>query len=310
MKISIVGAGFVGASTAFALMQKGIATEICINDINKEKALGEAMDLSHGIPFVNEVNIYSGSIEDTKNSDIIIITAGAGQKPGETRLDLISKNYKIFKSFIPDLAKYSPNSILLVVANPVDILSYITYKLSGFPKERVIGSGTVLDTSRLKHEISHYFNVTSKNVHTNVLGEHGDSEFVAWNEATISNISIEEYAKINHLEWNDEVKAKIENNVRNSAYEVIKYKKATYYAVALAITRIVEAIVRDEKAILTVSSLMQGEYGINNIYISVPSLVGKQGLIKTLVTNMSEDELKKLKKSAKILSESCANLEK
>lgn len=201
-----------------------MVTEICINDINSEKAMGEAMDLAHGISFAKPVNIYSGSIEETKDSDIIIITAGVGQKKGETRLDLINKNYKVFKSFVPTLAKLSPNSILLVVANPVDVLSLITYKLSGFPKERVIGSGTVLDTSRLKYIIGKYFGIAQNNIHASVLAEHGDSEFVAWDEATIGHMPIDKYAKMNGIEWEDELKAIIERDVRTSAYEIINRK--------------------------------------------------------------------------------------
>jgi len=216
-KVSIIGAGFVGATTAFALMNSSVATEICLFDINMDKAMGEVMDLVHGTSFVKPVNIYAGNIEETKDSDIVIITAGAAQREGETRLDLIEKNYNIFKSFVPQIAEASPNAILLVVSNPCDVLAYITYKLSGFPSERVIASGTVLDTSRLKYVMGKYFNVNNNNVHAYVLGEHGDSEVVSWSTASIAGESFDEYAKKFNLEWDNDVKAVIESDVKNAA---------------------------------------------------------------------------------------------
>ena len=279
-KVSIIGAGFVGATTAFALMNSGVATEICLFDINMDKAMGEVMDLVHGTSFVKPVNIYAGNIEETKDSDIVIITAGAAQKEGETRLDLIEKNYNIFKGFIPQIAEASPNAILLVVSNPCDVLAYITYKLSGFPSERVIASGTVLDTSRLKYVIGKYLNVNNNNVHAYVLGEHGDSEVVSWSTASIAGESFDEYAKKFNLEWDKEVKAVIESDVKNAAYEIISRKNATYFAVALAVNRIVEAILRDENTILTVSCLMQGEYGIDDVYLAVPTILNSTGVVR------------------------------
>lgn len=300
-KISIIGAGFVGATTAYALMNSGIATDICIYDINTDKALGEVMDLVHGTSFVKPVNIYAGSIEETKDSDIVIISAGAGQKEGETRLDLIDKNYKIFKTFVPDLAKYSPEAILLVVSNPVDVLTYITYKLSGFPKERVIGSGTVLDTSRLKYVLGKYFNVNNNNIHGYVIGEHGDSEVVTWSNSGIGAEEFETYTKRNNLEWDDDVKKVIENDVKNAAYEIINRKKATYFAIGLAINRIVEAIFRDENSILTVSSLYDGQYGISDMYLAIPSIVNRGGVRDILEIPISKEEEERLKKSAEVL---------
>ena len=300
-KISIIGAGFVGATTAYALMNSGIATEICIYDINMEKAIGEVMDLVHGTSFVKPVNIYAGGISETKDSDIIIITAGAGQKDGETRLDLIDKNYKIFESFVPELARLSPESILLVVSNPVDILTYITYKLSGFPKERVIGSGTVLDTSRLKYVLGKYFEVNNNNVHGYVIGEHGDSEVVTWRSARIGVEDLDNYSKGVNLEWDNEIKKVIEDDVKNAAYEIISRKKATYFAIGLAVNRIVEAIFRDENSILTVSSLFEGQYGISDIYLAVPSIVNRNGIKQVIEISLNNEEEDKLKKSADIL---------
>lgn len=303
-KVSIIGAGFVGATTAYALMNSGVATEICIYDINMDKAMGEVMDLVHGTSFVKPVNIYAGDISETKDSDIVIITAGAAQKPGETRLDLIEKNYNIFKGFIPQIAAASPNAILLVVSNPCDVLAYITYKLSGFPKERVIASGTVLDTSRLKYVIGKYFNVNNNNVHANVLGEHGDSEVVSWSTATIAGDSLEKYCEKNNLEWDDSVKEVIAKDVVKAAYEIISRKGATYFAIGLATTRIVEAILRDENTILTVSALMEGQYGIEDVYLAVPTVVNSTGVVRIVAPEIKdEQELKKLQESARVLKE-------
>lgn len=300
-KVSIIGAGFVGATTAYALMNSGIATEICLYDINMDKAMGEVMDLVHGTSFVKPVNIYAGSLEETKDSDIVIITAGVGQKEGETRLDMIGKNFKVFKGFVPDLARLSPEAILLVVSNPVDILTYITYKLSGFPKERVIGSGTVLDTSRLKYVLGKYFNVNNNNIHSYVIGEHGDSELVTWSNGRIGGESFDLYAEQTSLAWDDEIKNVIESDVKNAAYEIINRKKATYFAVALAVNRIVEAIFRDENSILTVDSLFEGQYGISDMYLAIPTIVNKDGAKEIIQIPLSEEEEKRFKKSAKIL---------
>lgn len=302
-KISIVGAGFVGATAAYSLMINGVATEMCIYDINMDKALGEVMDLVHGMSFVKPINIYAGGIEETKNSDIIVITAGAGQKEGETRLDLIDKNYKIFKGFVPELVKYSPDAILLVVSNPADILAYITYKISGFPKERVIGSGTVLDTSRLRYIIGNYFEINNSNVHSYVIGEHGDSSVVTWSGSTVGGESIDNFAKHNNLEWDDQIKSVIEKDVKNAAYEIINRKKATYFAIGLSVTRIAEAIFRDENTILTVSSLFTGQYGINDMYLAIPTIINSNGGSKVLDIPLSESEINKLRQSADILKE-------
>lgn len=297
-KISIIGAGFVGSTTAYALMNGGLASEIVIVDLNKAKAEGEAMDLSHGSSFVKPVKITAGDYEDTKDSDIVIITAGAASKPGETRLDLINRNLAIFKSIIPEIVKYSPESILLVVSNPVDVLSYITYKLSGFPKERVIGSGTVLDTSRLKYLLGEHFNVDDRNIHTYIMGEHGDSEIVTWSLTSIAGMGVEDYCKSNCNKCDGNFKYQIHEDVKNAAYNIIERKGATYYAVGLAVRRIVEAILRDENSILTVSTLMEGAYGIEDVYIGAPSIVGASGVKKVLEVPLSENEAKALKDSA------------
>ena len=303
-KISIIGAGSIGATTAFALLQKGVATEIIINDINQEKALGEVLDLIHGSSLCKPCKISLGTLEDTANSDIIIITAGLAQKPGETRLDLVDKNYNIFKSFIPTLAKLSPNSILLVVSNPVDILAYMTYKLSGFPKNRVIGSGTVLDTARLRSLLGKYFEIDGRNVEGYVLGEHGDSEFVAWSELSIGNIPVKNFSEQFNIEWDKENrKCYCYRYKENAAYEVINRKGATAFSVALALVRIVEAFLGDEKSILTVSTLLEDYLGVSNAYLSVPTIVGKNGIEKVLDISLSDEEKVKFINSANLMKE-------
>jgi len=302
-KISIIGAGSIGATTAFALLQKEVAREIVINDINQEKALGEVLDLMHGSSLSSPCNVTLGSLEDTKDSDLIIITAGVAQKPGETRLDLVDKNYKIFKSFVPTLAKLSPNAILLVVSNPVDILSYMTYKLSGFPKERVIGSGTVLDTTRLRSLLGKYFGVDGRIVQGYVLGEHGDSEFVPWSSLTIGNIPIKDFSEQLSIEWDNATEKVIADDVKNAAYEVINRKGATAFSVAAVLTRIVEAFLKDEKTILSVSTLLNDYYGVNNTYLSVPTIVGRNGVEKVLNIKFSDEEKEKFIKSADLMKE-------
>ncbi|MGH4137719.1 L-lactate dehydrogenase [Clostridium sp.] len=300
-KISIIGAGFVGSTTAFALMTSGITSEIVIVDINKEKAEGEAMDLSHGASFVKPIDITSGEYSDTKDSDIVIITAGISLKPGETRLNCIANNLKVFKSIIPEVVKFSPNCILVIVSNPVDILTYIAYKLSGFPSNRVIGSGTVLDTSRLKYILSQRFEVDARNIHTYILGEHGDSEIATWSLTTIAGMNVDYYCNISSEKCDEEMKINICNEVKKAGYSVLEKKGATYYAVALAVNRIVEAILSNENSILTVSSLLKGEYGIQDIYMGVPTIIGRDGVKKVLEVKLNESENNQLVESSKVL---------
>lgn len=302
-KISIIGAGFVGSTTAYALMLEGLASEIVIVDINKDKAMAEAMDLSHGAAFVKPVNIISGEYEDTKDSDIVIITAGIGPKPGETRLDIINKNISIFKTMIPQIVKYNPNAILLVVSNPVDVLTYITYKLSGFPSSRIIGSGTVLDTSRFRYMLSEHFSIDARNIHTYIIGEHGDSEIAAWSLTNIAGMSADEYCLKMCGNCDSSFKNSIPEAVKNAAYEILNRKGYTNYAVALAVRRIVEAILRDENAILTISSLFTGQYGIDDVYLGIPTVLGKAGAKNILEVSLNEEESSKLHESAGILKE-------
>lgn len=301
-KVTVIGAGFVGATTAYTLMMGGLVSELVLIDVNKDKAEGEVMDLNHGMPFVRPVRISSGEYADCAGSDIIIITAGANQKPGETRLDLVHKNTAVFKSIISEVTKYNKDCILLVVTNPVDILTYVTYKLSGFPKNKVIGSGTVLDTARFRYLLGDHVGIDTRNVHAYIIGEHGDSEVAAWSLTNIAGMTMDKYCetcgKCNGLS-----KLEIYNDVRNSAYEIIKRKSATYYAVALAVRRIVEAIVRDENSILTVSSIMEGNFGLTDVCLSLPAIINSEGISRILDVPLDDAEMAAFIESGKSLKE-------
>lgn len=308
-KISIIGAGFVGSTSAFALMMSNLVSELVIVDVNKEKAQGEAMDLYHGAAFAKPVEIIGGGdYSTTVNSDIVIITAGANRKPGESRTDLINKNYGILKSIVPEVVKYSPDAILLVVSNPMDILTYITYKLSGFPKERVIGSGTVLDTSRFRSLLGQHFGVDVRNVHAYIMGEHGDSEIAAWSIANIAGMDIDSFCNTPFNTCDFTFQENIFNEVKEAGKKVIEKKGATYYAIGLAVKRIVECILRDENSILTVSTLLTGQYGISDVYMGVPSIVGRGGVKQIIEAHISDEELELLRASANTLKEHIRNI--
>lgn len=259
------------------------------------------MDISHGIPFAQPMRIYAGDYEDLADAGIVIITAGANQKPGETRLDLVQKNVGIFKSIIPQIMAQGFDGILLVVANPVDILTYVAQKLSGLPENRVIGSGTVLDTARLMHRLSEHLQVDSGSVHAFIVGEHGDSEIAAWSSANVSGIPLEDFCEMrghyNHQENQNQIAA----DVKNLAYEIIAKKKATYYGIAMSVKRICEAIIRDEKSILPVSVMLHGEYGVEDVVLSIPAIVGKNGVETKVPIPLSVEEVLKLQESAKAL---------
>ncbi len=300
-KVAVIGCGFVGAACAFTLMQSGMFSEMVLIDVDRRRAEGEAMDISHGMPFAKPAKIYAGDYDDVSDAAIIVITAGAGQKPGETRLDLVQKNVAIFRSIIPEICERDFQGILLVVSNPVDILTYVTAKLSGYTENRVIGSGTVLDTARLKRAVSEYLNVDSRSVHAFIIGEHGDSEIAAWSGANISGIPLSDFCELRgHYEHAQETRL-IAEEVKNSAYEIIQKKQATYFGIAMSVKRICEVILRDEKSILPVSSLMYGEYGISDVALSMPAIVGKNGVETRVPIPLSMDELERLQRSASML---------
>lgn len=297
-KAAIIGCGFVGASSAFSLVHKGLFSELVLIDANHAKAEGEAMDLSHGRPFTSPMKIYAGSYDDISDCSLIIITAGANQKPGETRLDLVHKNVAIFKSIIPEITKRNFEGILLIVTNPVDILTYAALKISGYPKERVLGSGTVLDSARFRYLLSEHLNVDSRSVHAYIIGEHGDSELAVWSSANVSGIGINDFCELRGHYEHDEAMDRIYRTVRDSAYEIIERKGATYYGVAMAVSRIAESIIRNEHSVLPVSSLMEGEYGLTDLCISVPTIVSAKGAEQVLEIPLSQEEKEKLQKSA------------
>ena len=265
-KCAIIGCGFVGATIAFALTQKSLFSELVLIDSNHAKAEGEAMDLSHGLPFAHPMKVYAGDYKDIADCYLIIITAGTAQRPNETRLDMVHKNVEIFKSIIPNITKYNNSAILLVVSNPVDILTYCTIKLSGFPAGRVLGSGTVLDTARLKYHLGQQLCVDSRSIHAFIIGEHGDSELAVWSSANVSGIDLEDFhglcSSCREVSFNQTYE-----NVRDSAYEVIERKGATYYGIAMAVTKIVLAIIRDEHSVLPVSGYVDGHYGLSDLCI-------------------------------------------
>lgn len=300
-KAAIIGCGFVGTSIAFTLVQKGIFSELVLVDVNKDKAEGEVMDLSHGLPFAKAMEIKAGGYEDIADCAMIIITAGANQKPGETRLDLVHKNVAIYKSIIPEIVKYNKEAILLIVSNPVDIMTYTALKLSGYPKQRVIGSGTVLDTARLKYHLSRHLNVDSKSIHAFIIGEHGDSELALWSSANVSGIPLNHFCELRGYYDHEAATDRIYKDVRDSAYEIIGKKGATYYGVAMAVARIVECIIRNEHSILPVSVYMEGLYGLEDLCISIPTVVGQNGAEKILDIPLDDEEMEKLIKSTKEL---------
>lgn len=308
-KAAMIGCGFVGSASAFALMQSGLFSELVLIDANHDKAEGEAMDIAHGLPFAGQMKIYAGDYDDIVDAAVIIVTAGAAQKPGETRLDLVNKNVNIFKSIIPEIAKRNYKGILLIVANPVDILTYTAVKLSGLPENRVIGSGTVLDTARLKYALGEHLEVDSRSVHSFIIGEHGDSEIVAWSSTNVSGIPVNDFCELRGHFNHEEAMHRIADDVKNSAYDIIEKKGATYYGIAMSVKRICECIMRDEKSILPISSMMHGEYGISDICLSMPTVVGREGVGTRVPIQLNEQEESALSASAEQLSKVAAQLD-
>ena len=297
----MIGCGFVGSASAFSLMQSGLFSELVMIDADRNKAEGEAIDISHGIPFARPMKIYAGDYDDIADASIIIVTAGANQKPDETRLDLVHKNVGIFKSIIPEIAKRNCQGILLIVSNPVDILTYTAMRLSGFPENRVIGSGTVLDTARLKYALGEHLSVDSRSVHAYIIGEHGDSEIAAWSSANVSGIALNDFCEMRGHREHEEAQQSIAEKVKNSAYEIISKKHATYYGIAMSVRRICEAIVRNERSILPVSSMMHGEFGIRDVVLSMPAIVGANGVEAKVPIALDQEEIASLRQSADTL---------
>ncbi|MHC5249393.1 L-lactate dehydrogenase [Enterococcus sp. LJL90] len=301
-KVILVGDGAVGSSYAFALVNQNIAQEIGIIDIAKEKTEGDAIDLSHALAFTSPKKIYAAEYSDCQDADIVVLTAGAPQKPGETRLDLVSKNLKINRSIVTEIVKSGFSGIFLVAANPVDILTYATWKFSGFPKERVIGSGTSLDSARFRQAIAELVDVDARNVHAYILGEHGDSEFPVWSHANVAGLQIYEWIK-NNPDVDEEAMVNLFFGVRDAAYTIIEKKGATFYGIAVALARITKAILDDENSVLPLSVYLNGEYDQEGIFIGAPAVVNRSGIKQVIEIPLTDAEKDRMKASADQLKE-------
>ncbi|MFI3241285.1 MAG: L-lactate dehydrogenase [Alphaproteobacteria bacterium] len=303
MKVGIIGAGAVGSSTAFALIMKNVARKVVLIDANEKKAAAEALDMAHATPFANANKVKSGTYQDLNDADVVIVTAGATMLKGETRIDLLEKNVKIFKNIIPQIKENAPNCIILVATNPVDIMTAVALKLCGFDKNKVIGSGTVLDSARFKTALGKYFGISSQSLHSYVLGEHGDSEVLAWSCATGANLDLSSLGQQLNKEITSEIKADIEKHVKYSAYGILEDKGNTCYGIAGALTRICQAIKDNEYAVLTVSTVHDEVEGVEDICLSLPSVVGKRGIHQVVVPRLNDCEHKDLQSSAEKLKE-------
>ncbi len=311
-KISIIGTGSVGSTIAYTLTAMGLASEIVVIDINTEKALGEALDIRQGVPLFSPCSIYAGSYSDAKDSDIVIITSGIARKPGQTRLELAQTNVDITKGIIPEITKAAPDAKYIIVSNPVDILTYTFFKRSGLPENHIIGSGTILDTARLRARMAEYFSINQSNVHAYVMGEHGDSSFIPWSLANISNVPVNECHNLMtnrdgiFPEFNRD---EVEQYVRKSGARVIEQKGATFYAVSASVCHICKVLLKGIDTTMTVSTMMHGEYGVEDVCLSVLNIVGKDGATSKLLTPLTDDEIAKLHKSADTLKAVINNLD-
>ena len=310
-KITIIGSGSVGSTVAYTLTVCGIASEIVIIDINNEKALGEALDIRQGVPFCNPCQVYAGSYQDAADSDIVIVTSGLPRKAGQSRLELAQTNIDVLRSITPEITRYAPNAVYLFVSNPVDVLTYAFTKWSGIPESRIIGSGTVLDTARLRARLSEYYKISQKNVHAYVLGEHGDSSFIPWSLANISNVPIEEC----HKSFSDKNNilteinyADVEEYVKKSGGMVIERKGATFYAVSISVAHICKCLLSSMDSTMTISTMMHGEYGVDDVCLSTLSTVGNMGVREKVMLPLNDDEIRKLHASADKLKEIIKNV--
>jgi L-lactate dehydrogenase len=309
-KVVIVGAGAVGSTFAYALAQVGLADEIALIDLNQELVQGQVLDLAHGLPFFPSIEISVGNKDDYADAQVIVIAAGASQKPGESRMDLLHKNAAIVESIVGDIVAQGSHATIVVVSNPVDVLTYVAMKKSGWNRERVIGSGTVLDSARFRYLLSQHCGVDVHNVHAYVLGEHGDSEVAAWSMTHVAGMPIDEYCPICRKcgDWKKE-RGEIVKAVRDSAYHIIDYKGATYFAIGQALVRIVGAILRNQKSVLTISTFLDGEYGLADICLSVPCIVSREGAESIVVANLTPDEMEALSKSAAVIRKAIGKLD-
>lgn len=308
-KVVLIGTGFVGMSYAYAMLNQNACDELVLCDIDTKRAKGEAMDLNHGLAFSgSHMKIYAGTYDDCKDADIVAIAAGVAQKPGETRLDLLQRNAAVFKSIIEPVVASGFNGIFLIATNPVDIMAYITQKLSGFSRKRVMGTGTTLDTARLRYMLGEYFKVDPRNVHAYVMGEHGDSEFVPWSQALVATKPALKLCTELGCPYSCNGMESISNEVKNAAQQIIEAKKATYYGIGMAMVRITKAILGDESSVLTVSTMLDGEYGRSNVYVGVPAVVNKDGVTDIIELSLTADEIQKFHSSCDTLIDVCSKI--
>ena len=307
-RIAIVGTGNVGSTYAYALLLSGLASEIVLIDTNRAKAEGEAMDLNHAVTFAYPTRVWAGNYSDCADAAITVIAAGVSQRPGETRLDTISRNGEIWKQIIPEIVRYCATGILLIATNPVDVLTYAAWKISGLPSKRVIGSGTILDTSRFRYLLSQYFGVDARTVHAHIIGEHGDSEVPVWSLANIAGMRLEDFSRIQGIQHDPAAMDDIYRQTRDAAYQIIARKGATFYAVASGLMLITRAILRNQSTVLSVSSLIDGPYGLHDVCLSLPTIVNRHGIKHVLELDLNPDELQKLRHSADVLKGTFAKL--
>lgn len=312
-KVTIIGVGSVGATIAYTLVASSSVSQIVLIDVNSEKAESEAMDIKQATPFLSPANVYEGDYSDAAGSDIVIITSGVGRKPGQSRIDLAQINVNIITQIAPEIVKYAPDAIYLMVANPVDVLTYVFEKVSGLPKGQVIGSGTILDTIRLRTRLSELYSINQKQVHAYVLGEHGDSSFVAWSTANIAGIPLKEYSDAmvdtKVLPITPYSREEVEEYVRKSGGKIIAGKGATFYGIAASVANIVNSLYSGVDSVLALSSMLQGEYGISDVCLSIPCVLGRKGIITTLTPTLSPEELSKLQSSAEMLKSVLAKVQ-
>jgi len=307
-RVAVVGVGNVGATFAYTLLLSGLAAEIVLIDSNHAKAEGEAMDLNHAVPFTHPTRVWAGDYSDCAGAAVTVLTAGGGQKPGETRLDLVKKNAAIWRKIVPEIAENNPHGILLIATNPVDVLTYSAWKLSGLPAERVIGSGTILDTSRFRYLLSQHFGVDARSVHAFIIGEHGDSEVPVWSSANIAGMRLPDFCKAQDIAFDRQAMENIFLQTRDAAYRIIERKGSTYYAVAAGLMRITQAILRDQSTVLSVSSLIENYHGLNDVCFSLPTVIDRGGVEKVLQLELDKEEMEKLRHSAHVLKTTIGSL--
>ena len=308
IKVAIIGTGRVGASCAYALQLRGLASEIVLINANRQRAEGEAMDINHGSQFTKPVRVWAGEYKDCRDADIVVLAAGTSQKPGDTRLDLLKNNANILQRMIAPALKYLEDTIVIVAANPVDVLTYLTWQITGLPSHQIIGSGTILDTARFRFLLGQHFKMDTHSIHAYIIGEHGDSQVPVWSLANIAGMHLDEYTHFNGNPVGASLRGKIAENTRRAAYEIIHRKGATYYAIAAGLVRIIEAIVRDENSVLTISGVVNGVHGLNDVALSLPAVVNRQGIAKTLDLPLSDEEDAGLKRSAQVIHDAIASL--